>query len=224
MYTCCLRLTFSVFFPPTSHRSLMAFPLVCFTVLQKSRTLLPWGHLSYEKAAVDDDECFNQLAYCSEQVVEPWGTVACERQWHITWMITPAGTTRTPWLCAASCWGLLSEKGEDHWLEIKPRTIWKHQIFITAHNNIILSLKSRKFYALFVFWWMESPDDSWAVIWFVPVPSLPNWSISTTTWHICHQSLFSQCWFPEDLILLVWWSHDINMRWNISKAFVITKR
>lgn len=83
-------------FLPTSHLSLMALPLVCFTVLQKSRTLPPWGHLSYENAAVDDDECFNQLAYCSEQVVGPWGTVGCERQWHITWMITPAGTTRTP--------------------------------------------------------------------------------------------------------------------------------
>lgn len=64
----------------TSHLSLIALPLVCFTVLQKSRTLPPWGHLSYENVAVDDNECFNQLAYCSEQVVGPSGTVACESQ------------------------------------------------------------------------------------------------------------------------------------------------
>lgn len=88
------RWRFPVFSP--SHLTLMALPLVRFTVLQKSRTLPPRGHLYYENAAVDDDECFNQLAYCSEQVVEPWGTVACERQWHITWMITPAAATRTP--------------------------------------------------------------------------------------------------------------------------------
>ncbi len=140
--TCCLRLTFSC--PPTSHLSLMALPLVCFTVLQKSRTLPPWGHLSYENAAVDDDECFNQLAYCSEQVVEPWGT---EAPWKaVTHNLNDYSSRhdKDSWLCAVSCWGLKSEKSEGHWLEMnlyELRMMWKHQ---SLYNKTwILSFKSK---------------------------------------------------------------------------------
>lgn len=82
-----------------------------FHHFQSLKVCCPEG-TSYENVAVDDDKCFNQLAYCSEQVAEPWGTVARERQRHTTWMITPVGD-KDSWLCAACCGGRLSEKSDD---------------------------------------------------------------------------------------------------------------
>lgn len=44
----------------------------------------------------------------------PRGTVACERQWHITWMIIP--TTRQGLLTLHCFW---SESSEGHWLHLQ---------------------------------------------------------------------------------------------------------
>lgn len=165
-------------FFPTSQLSLMALPLVCFTNLPKSKSLPPWGHLSYENAAVDDDKCFNQLAYCSEQVVEPWGTVACERQSH-NLNDYSSRDDKDSWLRAVSCWGLLSEKSDDRWLEkniYKLRMVLKHQT-LTIHRTIIQILSFKVIQYLFNVseskktnigsWFLDYPCCC-EIIWFKP--------------------------------------------------------
>lgn len=50
----------------------------------------PVGALSCQNVAVDEDECFNQLGYCSGG----WG---CERQRHVSWMIPPNTAATARW-------------------------------------------------------------------------------------------------------------------------------
>lgn len=119
------RWCFPVLFFPTFH--LLALLLVCFTILLKSRTLSSLG-----EPFIREHGCgwwmFQSISLLLGTSGKAQGD--CSLWKAVTHNLNDYSSRHEEdsWLCAVSCWGLLIEKSEDHWLKTFINWEWYENI------------------------------------------------------------------------------------------------